>query len=1051
MVADAAPVEQFGPYLVYERLGVGGMATVHRALERGADGTERIVALKRLLPHLAEDASFIKAFVREAKLASLLSHVNIVQLFELGRVGTEYFISMEYIDGRDVRRVLRHARRVTGAPPIHVTVGLLLQLCDALEYAHAKVDENGHPLGLVHRDVSPSNLLVTRAGILKVIDFGIAKAQSSQLRTQTGRVKGKLAYMAPEAVAGKDLDSRSDLFAAGVIAHELLTARPLFASKNEYQTLLKVQRGDIMPPSTFSRQCPPELDAIVLKALARDPNERYTNAAELREALLALRRKYGLATGHRDVAQWMEWASAIEPPSGDFPLVTLQEPPAADPARTVAARPRASAPAPRAHRDEEDAAIEHAWGGAEAEQEAGPVVLEDVPDVSDKHLGGSGSAPAVRDDFDDYLDDDIPAPQPSHGLAPRVRSRKTSGPPRELMAAPTRPTIAGHGPRARVPNQTPLRAVTSESVGAPVRRATVPPQPAQALGAHAPSDPGAPAFAPPPPQVPPEALTTMRELSMPSHARVRADSVAPRELPSLDLAVAEQPAAADELDGGYADGGVDVNADAGANDDDDDPDMLATARRPRRPGIRSAAAGASLDASSGAAASAVAGTAISASDGAAAETAAETAAEAAIGTTIGASIAARQPSRGRLLIVAGLFVAGTAAATVAIATSTTGGGKQKPSAEPAPAPAPPPPPAPARTIGTIKFVTVPEDAEITVEGHPVHQGSPWALELTAGVHQISIQRSGYKAWLTSLELSSSETQLLRVVLEPLGGTAAPAEATLTLATTPDGLEVVLDGQVLPQRTPLRMPIRPGRHVVAVRQGGAEVWRHAFDARGSVDYEFSPSMAEDKQRERAERASGDPAPAPAPGGTDSARPSIIGVDRGEQPRAPSTNGSGSGSGSEPADKAAARKIDSPSLPSIPAPPPAPAPAPEKAPAPAPEKTPAPAPAPEKTPAPAPTPKSAPSGAPMLVPQSWVTRIGGAAPTIKVSRPDELPTIVAAKLCIDTQGRVTSVDVPTKLERQTAAELKHALEGWTYQPYRHQGAVVPVCFVASLRTK
>src|SRR5882757_9199776 len=212
MGADPAAEEQFGPYLVYERLGVGGMATVHRALERGIEGFERVVALKRLLPHLAADASFIKSFVREAKLASLLNHVNIVQLFELGRVGTQYFISMEHIDGRDIRRILRHARKVSGAPPINITVGLIAQLLEALDYAHTKNDDEGHPLGLVHRDVSPSNLLVTSAGHLKVNDFGIAKAQSSQLRTQTGRVKGKLAYMAPEAIAGsRDLDARSDL------------------------------------------------------------------------------------------------------------------------------------------------------------------------------------------------------------------------------------------------------------------------------------------------------------------------------------------------------------------------------------------------------------------------------------------------------------------------------------------------------------------------------------------------------------------------------------------------------------------------------------------------------------------------------------------------------------------------------------------------------------------------------------------------------------------------------------------------------------------------
>src|SRR4029079_9930639 len=185
MAADPAEEEQFGPYLVFERLGVGGMATVHRALERGIEGFVRIVALKRLLPHLAADASFIKSFVREAKLASLLNHANIVQILDCGRVGAQYFISMEYIDARDIRRILRHARKATGPPPIHVTVGLLMQLCDALDYAHHKVDDTGHPLGLVHRDVSPSNVLVTTAGQVKVIDFGIAKAQSSQLRTQT--------------------------------------------------------------------------------------------------------------------------------------------------------------------------------------------------------------------------------------------------------------------------------------------------------------------------------------------------------------------------------------------------------------------------------------------------------------------------------------------------------------------------------------------------------------------------------------------------------------------------------------------------------------------------------------------------------------------------------------------------------------------------------------------------------------------------------------------------------------------------------------------------
>jgi len=384
--------EVFGPYLVYERLGVGGMATVHRAKERGIEGFERIVALKRLLPHLAEDASFVKSFVREAKLASMLQHANIVQLYELGRVGTTYFISMEHIDGRDVRRILRQARKVSGPPNINVTLALLIQLCDALEYAHTRQDENGEPLGLVHRDVSPSNLLVTKSGHLKVIDFGIAKAQSQQLRTQTGRVKGKLAYMAPEAISGKELDSRSDIFSVGVIAHELLTARPLFASKNEYQTLINVQRSEVLPPSAFNQAVPPELDAIVLKALARDPDERYLAAAQMRDDLHGVRIRYNLSATNREVQTWCDWAFALEAPGGNFsgPVVTdsfagVSRSPIKTPVPLPLKAPADPPPVQmraRSPHDDEDADV--AWGGGQEQDSGQPVVLDDVPDVGSK-------------------------------------------------------------------------------------------------------------------------------------------------------------------------------------------------------------------------------------------------------------------------------------------------------------------------------------------------------------------------------------------------------------------------------------------------------------------------------------------------------------------------------------------------------------------------------------------------------------------------------------------------------------------------------------------
>jgi len=418
-LGDGQPLQQevFGPYIVHERLGVGGMATVHRAKEHGIEGFARIVALKRLLPHLAEDASFVKSFVREAKLASMLRHANIVQLYELGRVNTTYFISMEYIDGRDIRRILRQGRKVTGPPTVNVTLSLLIQLSDALDYAHTRIDdESGEPLKLVHRDVSPSNLLVTKSGHLKVIDFGIAKAQSSQLRTATGRVKGKLAYMAPEAIAGKELDARSDIFSAGVIAHELLTARPLFASKNEYQTLLKVQKGDITPPSAFNQACPPELDAIVLKALARDRDQRFQSAAEMRDALHEVRIRYQVSATNREVASWCDWAFSMEGPGNNFsgPMVTdslsgmsqsrspiqmpLQAPTSAGSSGSMAAQSMTMQGVPQAHHHDEDGDADVAWGGAQDPDSHQPVVLDEVPDHSHRSPSAAGALAAAAAD-----------------------------------------------------------------------------------------------------------------------------------------------------------------------------------------------------------------------------------------------------------------------------------------------------------------------------------------------------------------------------------------------------------------------------------------------------------------------------------------------------------------------------------------------------------------------------------------------------------------------------------------------------------------------------
>ncbi|HEY0192921.1 MAG TPA: PEGA domain-containing protein, partial [Kofleriaceae bacterium] len=363
-------------------------------------------------------------------------------------------------------------------------------------------------------------------------DFGIAKAQSAQLRTQTGRVKGKLAYMAPEALMGKPLDARSDLFAVGIIAHELLTARPLFATKNEYETLMKVQRGDIMPPSTFNQTCPPELDAIVLRALVRDPDDRFASAAALRDELHAMRRQYRLQTTERDVATWVDWAFALE---ADHGTQTASFDATSSAAQAVAmARKGLSAPAPGKRSDDDDS-IDIAWGGDEGGS-AGPVVLDDVPDVSGKHLGTASVLGAeVRLDFDD-LADDIPSSQPTHGIRP-------AGPP--VRAATTAALLARSNPRTRPPTpaaQLRSQVMTAQDAGsgrARIRTITIPP-----IGSNAPAT--RPSLSPPPPANLEATPSTELKRSVGTPRAIPAATIppAPAQVPASSAPIATIPPSA---------------------------------------------------------------------------------------------------------------------------------------------------------------------------------------------------------------------------------------------------------------------------------------------------------------------------------------------------------------------------------------------------------------------------------------------------------------------------------------------------------------------------
>ncbi|MEO6773699.1 MAG: serine/threonine-protein kinase [Kofleriaceae bacterium] len=301
--------DPFGPYEVYERLGVGGMATVDRAKKRGEAGVERSVALKRVVSDLSEDPTFVESFIREAKLSSLLIHPNIAQIYDFGRIHETYFIAMELVPGFDLRELLRYANRANEAIPHAVVLSILGEMCDALEYAHTRVDERGQPLRIVHRDLSPSNIIVAHTGHTKVIDFGIAKANR--------QTKGKLGYMSPEAARGIRTGPVTDVFSMGVVAWELVTASPLFSARTDSETMRKLREAAVPPPSTLNPACPHELDRLILSALERDSTRRLASAGQFRRGLDQIAARAGLKTGSRVVGEWIR--PLLQPEASSMP------------------------------------------------------------------------------------------------------------------------------------------------------------------------------------------------------------------------------------------------------------------------------------------------------------------------------------------------------------------------------------------------------------------------------------------------------------------------------------------------------------------------------------------------------------------------------------------------------------------------------------------------------------------------------------------------------------------------------------------------------------
>ncbi len=299
--------EKFGAYTIHEALGAGGMASVHLAEWRPASGPARMVALKRLFPHVAENPELVKMFIDEARLARYLKHPNIAQVYEFGRLSGTYFIAFEFVQGPTLQQLAKHCDAHVGYIPLPIALEIGIQICDALHHAHNLTDEEQLPLGIVHRDVTPSNLIVSTAGFVKLIDFGLAKAKQQSAESQSGVIKGKLGYVAPEYLVDGRLDVRCDLWAVGVVLHELLAGRRLFDGPDNFSQLDKVRTLPIPPPSRYRAEVTSQLDDIVLTALSRDPAKRWQNAISLRAALAKHAREYPPLT-RSQLVTWIEWA-----------------------------------------------------------------------------------------------------------------------------------------------------------------------------------------------------------------------------------------------------------------------------------------------------------------------------------------------------------------------------------------------------------------------------------------------------------------------------------------------------------------------------------------------------------------------------------------------------------------------------------------------------------------------------------------------------------------------------------------------------------------------
>lgn len=277
---------QVGQYYLIEKISQGGMAEIYKGLSYDVHGLKKTVCIKKILPHIAASKEFIDSLIDEAKIAVKLVHGNIAQTYDLGKVGDDYFMVMEFVDGKSLSQIHKRCQAKGHLIPVQYLAHFISEVLSGLDYIHRRADEGGSPLNIVHRDMSPQNLMVSYSGTVKIIDFGIAKGGFKVGATDSGILKGKFAYMSPEQAYGDMIDNRSDIFSVGIILHEMLAGARLFKASDSRETIRNVRRAKIEPPSMLQPDVPDELDRIAMKALAKDRRHRYSHASEMRDDLI---------------------------------------------------------------------------------------------------------------------------------------------------------------------------------------------------------------------------------------------------------------------------------------------------------------------------------------------------------------------------------------------------------------------------------------------------------------------------------------------------------------------------------------------------------------------------------------------------------------------------------------------------------------------------------------------------------------------------------------------------------------------------------------------